>query len=820
MSNKSRTRREFLKTAGIGLGSATLGTDRSQSGAVEGNAGPKAGAEADTPPRRNDCSGTRYVNDRTDRELVATWGTCYQNDFRFFTMLRQESWDLLRWETLGNAVQAHRGWNHWPYEQRLRITINGADVASTAQVDEIEQQFDFRRVKISSPFGTLERLDLMISARQWLTALRVANTLSIPADVALEIEWVVRDSGALIARAHPNASAAGFVFSRAGGPPMLVSASEDMTWEKRGADAASTRWKTSLQPGESSTVNLDVHVGWAAPVGYEDEGPGRPATDLQAAADRISDRVGFAAVSSALGVEVDTRRWQDLDNLCHVRRNYLYLRMPSLQGFSREWSGMWSYVFDLMRSGIYPAQANFNDVWMVADLVVYREPFSWDGPASVHSFCHWDADLAARSLRTYLRGATRRDGTLSVSSNPYRAFPNLIPQLTNNTMALWDCYQMTNDLSLLADCYPLLVRHVRWLETKRNRTPRGPLLDIGSNIDYGPTELYKSPTIWVDVQCFLVDHYRTLGRIAKVIGRPGSEQQEWMQKAERLAAAVREHMWDDDAGTFWCVSDTLQFKRVGSPVEFHSMTTGVASSEQARRLLLRLKDPAKYAPSPRYPFGLPSAPFDSPWFIVQDGWSGTVWPIQTYYTVRGLASYGFQDEAATLARTLYWMMARDYRVTGTIWEQYDPRTGRDLDATPGSGRDSAADIGRGHFISGIATSVLDALVRGILGFERTDDPSKFYLTPRPLMGNWHGIDDLTLSGATRLTIRIRGEDQATGCKIKITGAKVAPRSISIHRVDIGAGTSTLIDELALDDRQEVALVLKHIPGCRYAWKLQ
>ena len=50
------------------------------------------------------ATATRFLNHRTDNDLVATLGTCYQSDFRFFTMLQQEAWDFLRWETMGNAV--------------------------------------------------------------------------------------------------------------------------------------------------------------------------------------------------------------------------------------------------------------------------------------------------------------------------------------------------------------------------------------------------------------------------------------------------------------------------------------------------------------------------------------------------------------------------------------------------------------------------------------------------------------------------------------------------------------------------------------------
>lgn len=768
--------------------------------------------------RRDNFASARFVNNRTDNDLVATLGTCYQNDFRFFTMLQQESWDFLRWETLGNAVFEHRTWNHWPYEQRLHVQVNDADVPpDSAHVDDVEHQFDFRLVNVSSPSVKIERLDMMVSARQWTTALRVTNPQGTPAKVAVEFEWTGRNTTPLDVRPWSDQGAEGFAYSIADGPPMLVAMGAKGTWEKKGDTAVRNRWLVNLKAGEATTLDLNVHIGWAALSGYKDRGPGERSTDQQAAIDRRADREGFRQVNAALGISSVSDRWPDLQKICEARRHYLYDRMPRLQGFEPEWSGMWSYVFDVMRSGVYPAQANFKDVWMVGDLVVYREPFTWDGPSSVHTFCNWDADIAARTIRTYLLGATKADGELSVSSNPYRAYPNPTPQLANNTMALWDCYQITHDKALLADCYPLLVRHVRWLETKQNHTPNGPLMDIGYNIDYGPPSLYDTPTIWPDVQFFLVDHYRKLGQIATVIGKPREEIAEWTDKANRLAEAIRKHMWDDENGTFWCVSDKLEFKRVASPIEFHGMATGVPSPEQARRLLIRLKDPAKYAPSAKYPYGLPSAPFDSPLFVVKDSWSGTIWPIQTYYTVRGLADYGYQDEAAALGTNLYGMVARSYRETGTVWEQYDPRNGKDLN-TSGSEGSGAPEVGRGHFVSGIATSVVDSLVRGVFGFERTDDPSAFYLTPRSLTNHWHGIENLRLSGGTRLSIQIKHEGKTTACKVKFSGLGKGINSVTVHQLNLEDGTRKLVKEAKLNEQNEVMVSLEKSNGRRYLWE--
>jgi hypothetical protein len=184
-------------------------------------------------------------------------------------------------------------------------------------------------------------------------------------------------------------------------------------------------------------------------------------------------------------------------------------------------------------------------------------------------------------------------------------------------------------------------------------------------------------------------------------------------------------------------------------------------------LLIRLQDPAKYAPGAKYPYGLPSAPFDSPLFVVKDSWSGTIWPIQTYYTVRGLVNYGYQDEAAALSANLYGMMARDYRETGSIWEQYDPVSGKDLSmAFAGSG---SAESGRGYFTSGITTSVLDMLLRGVFGFVRTDEPLSFQLNPRPLKDGWHGVDNLVLNTGVRMDLSIKQAAGRTDCRIRFAG---------------------------------------------------
>jgi hypothetical protein len=767
--------------------------------------------------RSSDLAGTRFVNNRTDNDLVATYGTCYLSDFRFFTMLHQDEWNLLRWETIGNAVMAHRTWRNWPYEQHLNVQVDGVTILpGSMKVDEVEQQFDFRQITISSPQVRITRLDMMVSARQWITAMQVTNPKSILSKITIRFDWTEKDKRVLDIRPWSDKESEGFAYSIIDGPPIIVSIGANGKWEKQGETGVSNLWELNLNAGETRTLDLNVHIGWTNIPEYKDQGPGVIASDQQATIDRWSDREGYRQ-KVLQGIKSLSSDWADLQQICESRRHYLYDRMPRLIGVEPEWEGMWFYTFDLVRSGIYPAQGNFKDVWKVESLDVYREPFYWDGPASVHTFCNWDADLAARTLRTFL-SSTRDDGELSVSANPYRSYPNPTPQLANITMALWDCYQITHDKEMLASCYPLLVNHVRWLETKRNKTPDGPLMDIGYNIDYGPQEFYATPTIWPDVQFFLVDRYKRLAQIAAAIGRPQEEVKEWNDRAVRLMEAIRKYMWDDIDGTFWCLNDKLQFKKIPSPIEFHGMVAGIPTKEQAKRLLVRLNDTAKYAPGKKFPYGLPSAPFDSPYFVVADSWSGTIWPIQTYYTVRGLINYGYQYEAAALSRNMYRMMARDYKISGSIWEQYDPVTGSNLShGFKGSG---TPEVGRGYFTSGITTSVIDLLLRGYWGFERTDNPNAFYLTPSKLPGYWQGIENLRLSGDVILAIQMKNEGQNNLFKIRFNGSSTESKIITIQKEDMQDGSCQLIKQVTLDTRNELELSLKESQGIRYLWSIE
>jgi hypothetical protein len=210
---------------------------------------------------------------------------------------------------------------------------------------------------------------------------------------------------------------------------------------------------------------------------------------------------------------------------------------------------------------------------------------------------------------------------------------------------------------------------------------------------------------------------------------------------------------------------TMQRLATGSPIEFYALTVDLASAKQAERLVKRVKDPAKYAASAKFPFAIPSAPFDDPSFTISDGWGGTIWSVEPYYTVRGLARYGYQDEAAQIAGNIYGMIAREYARTGSIWEQYRPDNGRGMHLD--------------HFTSGITATVCDMLIRGVLGFERADEPLTFVLAPRPVGKEPQGVTNFPLRKECRMDIRLKDEGDFTACRIRFSGLPAGIRAVEL-----------------------------------------
>jgi putative isomerase len=157
-------------------------------------------------------------------------------------------------------------------------------------------------------------------------------------------------------------------------------------------------------------------------------------------------------------------------------------------------------------------------------------------------------------------------------------------------------------------------------------------------------------------------------------------------------------LWDERDGTFYSAdlalrpvdpSDWLHrgaprawsslLLRVDSWSSFLPMWAGLASHEQASRMLDRVRDSRTFAAA----YGIRSLGrlekmYDLRTTNNPSNWLGPVWGMTNYMVFRGLVKYGFDDDARALAEKTVRLFGADLETSGALHEYYHPDTGEPI----------------------------------------------------------------------------------------------------------------------------------------------
>ncbi len=167
---------------------------------------------------------------------------------------------------------------------------------------------------------------------------------------------------------------------------------------------------------------------------------------------------------------------------------------------------------------------------------------------------------------------------------------------------------------------------------------------------------------------YLLRSEQALERMAMVVGDHAMAARR-RARHDRGAAAVREYMWDDTAGTYLAVHvDTLEKVSTASVGSFMPLMAGVPSPVQVGAMAAALKTPAWATPLP-----IPSLPTTEKEYVSGKYWRGDVWPAPNYQVASGLAAYGMKTDAARICDALVANTLKHQ-----IWERYDSQTGAGL----------------------------------------------------------------------------------------------------------------------------------------------
>lgn len=169
----------------------------------------------------------------------------------------------------------------------------------------------------------------------------------------------------------------------------------------------------------------------------------------------------------------------------------------------------------------------------------------------------------------------------------------------------------------------------------------------------------------------------------------------WLAAAESLAESVRRYCWDERDQSFYSVDILLQkvdperwlhheaprtwpclLMRIDTWTNFLPLWAGIATPEQAKKVLRRLENPDSFMGT----YGVRTLSKQEPMYNLKatnnpSNWLGPVWGVSNYMVFRGLQRYGFREEATELARRTANLFEKDLKETGTFHEFYDPDRG-------------------------------------------------------------------------------------------------------------------------------------------------
>jgi putative isomerase len=316
-----------------------------------------------------------------------------------------------------------------------------------------------------------------------------------------------------------------------------------------------------------------------------------------------------------------------------------------------------------------------------------------------------DAPTARANLEVALTGQ-QPEGNLACLLTAYTEWVDRSQPPIGAYVAL-RMFLLTGDRALLEQAYPTLRRAHDWWFTHRDGNGNGvlehgssptgegtfvhtkqgamdeaamdnlPLFDDAAFDERGHTLDLEE----VGLNSLVVLDGQMLSRIATLLGR-ADEAAALMERADALAARVRERLWDPEREVFSARRWSGEWVQSLAPTSFYPLVAGIATPEQADALVHRhLLDPERFwGPRP-----LPASTYDDPATPDDVYWRGRIWPPLVFLTWEGLRRAGYVAEATELAERAWTLFADEWTERRRCRENYkiDPAADPEVDDSDG-----------------------------------------------------------------------------------------------------------------------------------------
>jgi hypothetical protein len=265
----------------------------------------------------------------------------------------------------------------------------------------------------------------------------------------------------------------------------------------------------------------------------------------------------------------------------------------------------------------------------------------------------------------------------------------------------WKVYQRIQDRALLEWAYPRLKKwHEWWFSDRGDGQPwrdgnRDGLLEWGSDrgstastggrgflqaakwesgmddspmydeVSYDP-RTYTMNLADVGLNSLYTLDAECLAKIAAILGKD-DEAKKFVAEFEHMQQLVREKLWNDKDGIYENRFWNGQFSKHLSPTNFYPMFAGIATPDQAKRMVEEhLLNPKEFWGT----YVAPSIARNDPGFPDQFYWRGDIWGPTNYMLYQAINRYGFDKVALEYAQKNYDLFMDDWKTNQHDNEQY------------------------------------------------------------------------------------------------------------------------------------------------------
>jgi len=223
--------------------------------------------------------------------------------------------------------------------------------------------------------------------------------------------------------------------------------------------------------------------------------------------------------------------------------------------------------------------------------------------------------------------------------------------------------------------------------------------DFAIGVDNDPSVYYRpaKSTASIYLNSLLYRELIAYGYLLEELERL-PEANQWRGKAQDLADAISEHLWDERDGTFYSADLALRpidpedwlhrgaprtwsslLVRIDNWSSFLPLWAGFATQDQAERMLERYRETRTFNAN----YGIRTlSKLEKPYNLRASNnpsnWLGPVWGISNYLTFRGLVKYGFTEDARDLAEKTVRLFGQDLELNGSLHEYYNPDSGEPI----------------------------------------------------------------------------------------------------------------------------------------------